>query len=686
MIDAQDQLLVKKQHPLYQTPPDSCINEGFEENRNLQIPDEFSLQLAMIGEGCTANGSSLQVVCSNGSYAPLSGRFWSAGDYEVQPNTQPTSHRDFGNRLCVHPKFLHSNATSHKWVFGAIAELLDNAFDEASNGATFVKVDKLSIQHSGKPSLLIQDDGGGMDPKLLRRCMSFGFSDKEASSSIGQYGNGFKTSTMRLGADAIVFTRCMKRSVLTQSVGLLSYTFLRQEAYNDVVVPAVDYSFDPSLGVLTRFLHNSEEQFFSNLSVLLKWSPFLTENDLLENFNDMGNHGTKIIIFNLWHNDMGETELDFETDEKDILISGEPNQVRTNSIYLQKTQNHIARRLCYSLRVYCSILYLHMPDNFKIILRGCEVEHHYIARDLRYCECVKYRPQVGGKLEAEVVTTIGFLKEFPYVNVHGFNIYYRNRLILPFHRVTSHRGEGVVGVLEVNFIKPTHDKQGFERSSLYEKLESRLKQMTYEYWVQHSHLVAYRKKISGSAEHQFAAHPLHPSSRCSIKPIPVNTSTTSTDSTHMVSISGKSFIKHNASSVIGMKRRRPEESIAKKESPRKQAQYSLGKEAVEQTKFLSEPSNCAGWQKGVDIKALIQENIEMHEECLEHERIQKELLCKAEKLKHELEQVQHHFAKLSNELLMSGIKMERLVKFEPAAKLDDKLLERCLRIDNIHLD
>ena len=29
----------------------------------------------------------------------------------------------------VHPKFLHSNSTSHRWVFGAIAELLDNAMD-----------------------------------------------------------------------------------------------------------------------------------------------------------------------------------------------------------------------------------------------------------------------------------------------------------------------------------------------------------------------------------------------------------------------------------------------------------------------------------------------------------------------------------------------------------------------------
>jgi hypothetical protein len=83
-----------------------------------------------------------------------------------------------------------------------------------------------------------KDDGGGMDPESLRRFMSFGFSDKRSDSFIGQCnslfcqtplqicvylylalcyrlywnmfwcidGNGFKTSTMRLGADVIVFT------------------------------------------------------------------------------------------------------------------------------------------------------------------------------------------------------------------------------------------------------------------------------------------------------------------------------------------------------------------------------------------------------------------------------------------------------------------------------------------------
>ena len=30
------------------------------------------------------------------------------------------------------------------------------------------------------------DDGGGMNPEAMRRCMSFGFSDKKYKSAIGQ--------------------------------------------------------------------------------------------------------------------------------------------------------------------------------------------------------------------------------------------------------------------------------------------------------------------------------------------------------------------------------------------------------------------------------------------------------------------------------------------------------------------
>ena len=43
-----------------------------------------------------------------------------------------------------------------------------------------------------------------------------------------QTGPGFKTSIMKLGADAIVFTRSACGSSSTQSIGLFSYTFLKK--------------------------------------------------------------------------------------------------------------------------------------------------------------------------------------------------------------------------------------------------------------------------------------------------------------------------------------------------------------------------------------------------------------------------------------------------------------------------
>ncbi|GAU47589.1 hypothetical protein TSUD_186010 [Trifolium subterraneum] len=132
-------------------------------------------------------------------------KFWKAGNYDNGLGSKVGS-QHAKNYLQVHPLFLHSNATSHKWVFGAIAELLDNAVDEIPNGATFVTVDKILNPKDGSPALLIQDDGSGMDPEAMRRCMSFGFSDKMSEFAIGQYGNGFKTGSMRLGADAIVFS------------------------------------------------------------------------------------------------------------------------------------------------------------------------------------------------------------------------------------------------------------------------------------------------------------------------------------------------------------------------------------------------------------------------------------------------------------------------------------------------
>ncbi|KAI6682851.1 hypothetical protein NL676_028764 [Syzygium grande] len=454
--------------------------------------------------------SSMSTICT----APLCRQFWKSGSYD-NGHSAKISIQNGRNYLHVHPMFLHSNATSHKWAFGAIAELLDNAVDEIQNGATFVIVDKTLNPRDGSPALLIQDDGGGMDPEALRQCMSFGFSDKKEKSAIGQYGNGFKTSTMRLGADVIVFSRHMEDRVLTQSIGLLSYTFLMQTGHDRIVVPMVDYEFNASTGTLEMSRRNDREHFLANLSLLLQWSPYSNEADLVQQFDDIGSHGTKIIIYNLWFNDDGEMELDFDADPQDIHISGDIKKVETCHNWKSVNEQHIANRLHYSLRVYLSILYLQIPESFKIVLRGQNVEHHNIADDLKCIEYILYRPQTAGSVEGEVVTTVGFLKEAPHVNIHGFNVYYKNRLILPFWRVVNYttnvRGRGVVGVLEANFIEPTHNKQDFERTSLFQKLEVRLKEMAWEYWDCHCGLIGYQvnKKVRASVYAENSSHFIH---------------------------------------------------------------------------------------------------------------------------------------------------------------------------------
>ncbi|KAL3527161.1 hypothetical protein ACH5RR_011817 [Cinchona calisaya] len=434
------------------------------------------------------------------NYRPLDSRsFWKAGAFEIGPSKSTFLQGDLEHAR-VHPKFLHTNATSHKWAFGAIAELLDNAVDEICNGATFVKVDRIYNKKDNSPALLFQDDGGGMNPDSIRKCMSLGYSSKTSNTTIGQYGNGFKTSTMRLGADVIVFSRSSRPGQATQSVGLLSYTFLRRTGQDDVIVPMIDY--DISGHWAEPIISSSQDDWSANLKTILDWSPFSSKEELMPQFEDIGSHGTKIIIFNLWLNDEGIYELNFDDDDEDIRLRDE-----AKSSSLQKPtkkglelQSHISYHIRYSLRAYASILYLRKFKKFKILLRGKPVEQLHIVDELKYTEIVTYKPQIASATkEVSVATTLGFIKEAPGIGVCGFNVYHKNRLIRPFWKVTadgSSKGYGVVGVLEANFIEPAHDKQDFERSSLFFKLETRLKQMIMEYWRGHCHLVGYQPERS----------------------------------------------------------------------------------------------------------------------------------------------------------------------------------------------
>ena len=69
---------------------------------------------------------------------------------------------------------------------------------------------------------------------------SFGYNKKKPVGehlNIGQYGNGFKSGSMRIGTDALVFTRCQTSA----SIGFLSQTYLKAIEAETVLVPILEY-------------------------------------------------------------------------------------------------------------------------------------------------------------------------------------------------------------------------------------------------------------------------------------------------------------------------------------------------------------------------------------------------------------------------------------------------------------
>ncbi|XP_076883457.1 protein MICRORCHIDIA 7-like [Bidens hawaiensis] len=460
-------------------------------------------------------------------------QFWKAGDFDGRSAAADWTASSGGmDHLRVHPRFLHSNATSHKWVLGAFAELLDNALDEVCNGATYVKIDMLTNKKDNNRMLLIEDNGGGMDPEKMRHCMSLGYSLKSrVKDTIGQYGNGFKTSTMRLGADVIVFSRCSgkhgKRP--TQSIGLLSYTFLRITGKEDIVVPMLDYEQDG--GAWKKMKRSSASDWNRNLEAVVQWSPFSTESDLLKQFDHMRDQGTRIIIYNLWEDDQEQLELDFDTDKHDIQIRGVNRDEKNIEMAQQYPNSRHFLTYRHSLRSYASILYLRVPHNFRIILRGKDVEHHNIVNDMMMTNEVTYRPQPGQEgvpkdTNMVAVVTVGFVKDATaHIDVQGFNVYHKNRLIKPFWRIwnaAGSDGRGVIGVLEANFVEPAHDKQGFERTTVLQRLETRLIQMQKTYWGTYCHKIGYapRRNKKNLERESSPDYTPEPSTRKSVRNIP----------------------------------------------------------------------------------------------------------------------------------------------------------------------
>ncbi|KAI1885223.1 hypothetical protein AGOR_G00217960 [Albula goreensis] len=388
------------------------------------------------------------------------------------------SQKDKGIPLsALNPKFLHTNSTSHTWPFSAIAELIDNAYDPDVRAKQFW-IDWTRI--NGRDCLTFMDNGAGMTRNRMHKMLSFGFSDKHTVKGhvpVGLYGNGFKSGSMRLGKDAIVFSKTRD----TMSVGLLSQSYLATVRAQHVIVPIVTFR---------RYGQNQVEG-AASLQAILKHSLFKTERDLfseLRVINATGTTGTRIIIWNLRRTTNGETEFDFSTDRYDIQIRADMleahgakhKQLGRNSDLIPESE--------YSLRAYCSILYL--KPRMQIIIRGQKVRAQLISKSLAYIANDNYRPAF---LSKRIRITFGYNTKSK--EQYGIMMYHRNRLIKAYERVgcqrkADSRGVGVIGVIECSFLQPTHNKQDFDNTDKYRKTMHNLGVKLEEYWNE----IRYKRK------------------------------------------------------------------------------------------------------------------------------------------------------------------------------------------------
>ncbi|XP_047670953.1 MORC family CW-type zinc finger protein 3-like isoform X2 [Tachysurus fulvidraco] len=384
----------------------------------------------------------------------------------------------------VSPRYLHTNSTSHTGPFSAIAELIDNAYDPDVS-AKQIWIDKTAIK--GQECLTFMDNGKGMDYDKMHKMLSFGFSDKKAVKGhvpVGLYGNGFKSGSMRLGKDAIVFSK----KADTMCVGLLSQTYLERTGAQNVIVPIVAFT---EAGETVSGPRKYEEC----LHDILTHSLFSTKEELLTEFRAInGPHGTnstgtRIIIWNLRKMSSGELEFDFLKDRYDIRlpvdvneVSKEPNKGPESQISQPESE--------YSLRAYSSILYL--KPRMQIIIRGQKVKSQLISKSLALIIQDTYKPTF---LKKGIKITFGYNTKSK--EHYGLMMYHKNRLIKAYEPAACQRkankiGVRVIGVIECDYLTPMHNKQDFEKTEEYRKTIQNVSTKLEEYWKE----VRYRRQKS----------------------------------------------------------------------------------------------------------------------------------------------------------------------------------------------
>ncbi|KAH9710466.1 hypothetical protein KPL71_019476 [Citrus sinensis] len=362
------------------------------------------------------------------------------------------------NFVRADPSYLQTLGQAHSgWIFGAIAELVDNSRDAKATKLE-ISIESIYFKKAGKdiPMLSIIDDGHGMTHQDVVRMTYFGHKQPDADdpNRIGRFGVGFKTGAMRLGKDALV---------LTQTADSRSIAFLSQslnQGKDNLEIPIVSYYRKGQFMELDTVVQ-SEATAKYNLKSIKEFSPFnkylIGEKAGL--FQDKCT-GTQIYIWNLdqwgsnycleWDNGLNGGS---SFHQGDILIRSRRIRSRPGQI----SQKVRSRPLAKSLNKTCVETGIIMGKSAHLTLGRCQLEWEQM-------NC-------------------------------GIFLYWHGRLIEAYKRVggmihNGDTGRGVIGVIDVSDLMDEgnglvwvhNNKQGFLDCEPYARLEEWLGKVADEYW------------------------------------------------------------------------------------------------------------------------------------------------------------------------------------------------------------
>ncbi|XP_021714078.1 MORC family CW-type zinc finger protein 3-like isoform X2 [Chenopodium quinoa] len=385
----------------------------------------------------------------------------------------------------TNPSYLKTLGHAHSgWIFGAIAELVDNSRDARASRLE-IAVETIFDKTAGSeiPMLSVIDDGVGMNHQEILSMISFGHKvpDEDNQDCIGRFGVGFKTGSMRLGRDALVLTQ----TTHSRSVAFLSQSL--NEGKDNVEIPVVSYRRQAQCMDIDTSVH-SEALAKNNLNAIKQFSPF---NEYLIGEKAglfRGNTGTQIYIWNLdkWG---AEYTLEWQAG----LCGGSTfhqGDIYIRSRRVRKRPGQTSRKvsLDYSLRSYLEVIFL--EPRMKIYVQGSLVRSRPLAKSLN--NTAHHNGDIMGK---QVRLTLGRCQiEWDEANC-GIFLYWHGRLIEAYKRVggmvhSADMGRGVIGVIDVTELMDDgnggvwvhNNKQGFQDCEPYALLEEWLGKQADEYW------------------------------------------------------------------------------------------------------------------------------------------------------------------------------------------------------------